>query len=451
MLFLKKRRLITWLITAYLKRWGKSIFLFFGVGLLVFLIVVLNLSFIESKLPFSTNTSIGLVGSYPSDKLPQVILNRVSIGLTKVAEDGSINPGAAKSWQIKDGGKTYVFYLYDNLRFTDGKKLDSYSINYNFSDVKVEKPDQYTIIFKLKDVYAPFLVTVSENKILKNNFIGIGPYKITDIKVNGGFIQSTEIQSVKNPKEIYTYKFTDTQDGVKTSFVLGEINQADGINNLSYNNLNLKDFNNLTVKQNVDYGKLVTLFYNNQDNILSDKRVRKALAYSLPSDFIQGQNNYTPFSPKLWASEPITNPYIQDFDHSKLLLESASQSAGLKLVIKTLPQYRKVAQEISASWKKAGVDSQVEVVDFVPDNFQIFLGDILMLKDPDQYALWHTGQPSNISNYRNLRIDKLLEDGRKTIDTAERKRIYANFQKYLLDDAPASFLFFPYNYQINRK
>ena len=38
----------------------------------------------------------------------------------------------------------------------------------------------------------------------------------------------------------------------------------------------------------------------------------------------------------------------------------------------------------------------------------MFLGDINLSKDPDQYVLWHSQQNSNISGYKNLRIDKLF-------------------------------------------
>ncbi|MEK7092766.1 MAG: peptide-binding protein, partial [Patescibacteria group bacterium] len=89
--------------------------------------------------------------------------------------------------------------------------------------------------------------------------------------------------------------------------------------------------------------------------------------------------------------------------------------------------------------------------DSVPSDFQIFLGDFQLSKDPDQYSLWHSSQPQNISNYQNLRIDKLLEDGRKTTDIEKRRKIYEDFQKYLLADSPASFLFFPYEYDLIRK
>jgi len=79
------------------------------------------------------------------------------------------------------------------------------------------------------------------------------------------------------------------------------------------------------------------------------------------------------------------------------------------------------------------------------------LGEFPVLSDPDQYTLWHSSHDTNITKYKNLRIDKLLEDGRQVIDLEERQKIYADFQKYLLDDMPAIFLYFPYTFTISRK
>jgi len=72
--------------------------------------------------------------------------------------------------------------------------------------------------------------------------------------------------------------------------------------------------------------------------------------------------------------------------------------------------------------------------------------------DPDQYVYWQSTQENtNISNYSSPKIDKLLEDGRKTLDTDARKKIYADFQFYLVDDAPAIFLYYPKVVTIRRK
>jgi peptide/nickel transport system substrate-binding protein len=73
-------------------------------------------------------------------------------------------------------------------------------------------------------------------------------------------------------------------------------------------------------------------------------------------------------------------------------------------------------------------------------------------EDPDQYSIWHSTQKAtNITHYENPRIDKLLEDGRSQINTEERKKTYLDFQRFLVEDAPAAFLFYPDTYSISRK
>ena len=124
-----------------------------------------------------------------------------------------------------------------------------------------------------------------------------------------------------------------------------------------------------------------------------------------------------------------------------------------QLTIKILRKYKNTAGAIDVAWKQKGIETIIEEVSSVPDNFQIFLGAFKVPHDPDQYVLWHSSQIqiNNISRYKNVRIDKLLEDGRKTTNLDERKKIYADFQKYIQDDVPASFLYFPYEYEVVRK
>ena len=73
-------------------------------------------------------------------------------------------------------------------------------------------------------------------------------------------------------------------------------------------------------------------------------------------------------------------------------------------------------------------------------------------KDPDQYSLWHSTQTStNVSRLANPRIDKLLEDGRIELDQETRKKIYLDFQRFLVEEVPAVFLYHPEYYTIKRK
>ena len=55
----------------------------------------------------------------------------------------------------------------------------------------------------------------------------------------------------------------------------------------------------------------------------------------------------------------------------------------------------------------------------------MFLAYLKVPIDPDQYYFWHSTQTqSNIGNYNNVKVDKLLEDGRSTVDIEEREKIY---------------------------
>lgn len=449
MIFLR-RRLFVWLIKAYIKRWGRRIFFFFFLGLAIFFIVLKSTHIIIPKIPLGQKESIGIIGAYTLDTLPSPIINKISRGLTSVSQDGSVIPDIAQSWTLQNNEKTYIFHLKKNVYFSDQISLTSSLINYSFSQVQVDRPDTYTIVFTLKDNYSPFLITVSR-PIFKKGYIGIGEFKIKNIKLNGQFVESLTLASVKNPYIVEYYHFYPTQEALKLAFALGEITKAEGLSDLLFKNTTFETFPNVKVEKTINYNRLVTLFYDITNSTLSDVKVRTALSYALPDDLPFGKRNYSPYSPYLWAYSEGLHQRSQDIPRAKELLSSASGSGELTFTIKTLSRYQKTAEFIAKAWKEINVKTKIELTDSVPANFEIFLGDFRVPKDPDQYTLWHKDQDNNITKYSNQRIDKLLEDGRKTADIEKRKKIYADFQKYLLADSPASFLYFPYEYEITRK
>lgn len=454
MIFLKRRRLLFWLIKAYFKKHGKTVLLSFLAGLFIFSILIFSRDIFIKIVPFSKKETIGLVGAYNINNIPFQITQKVSKGLTFVSEDGQAKPDLATSWKIEDDGRKYTFYIRRNIYFSDKAPFTSKSVNYDFSNVSVERPDDYTIIFKLKDSYSPFLITVS-SPIFKKGFVGVGDYKIIDLNLNGNFIESIKLLPVRGEFKEIIYQFYPTEEALKTSFVLGEISKMQNLHNLRFKDAKFSSFKSLTIERKTSNDQLATLFYNTQDSLLSDKRLRSALSYSLPDSFPMGERNIGPFHPKSWAGQEYVPNYPQyDLAHAQLLIaasQTASGSAKTKLSVKALPQYEEAAKVVVASFKKINVEASVQIVETIPSSFQIFLGDFNLSRDPDQYALWHSSQISNITKYKNLRIDKLLEDGRKEIDINNRKKIYANFEKYFFDDPPASFLFLPYLYDVSRK
>src|SRR4029079_2092761 len=135
-----RRRLIIWLIKAYIKKSGKTILFSFLGGLIIFFGLFYLSTNYTSLVPTYKKTIVGVVGAYTPDTLPQVVIDKLSRGLTKVQPDSTIAPDVAKSWQTSDSGKTYTFILNNNIHFADGTPVTSETIKSNFSDVVVERP-----------------------------------------------------------------------------------------------------------------------------------------------------------------------------------------------------------------------------------------------------------------------------------------------------------------------
>lgn len=447
-----RKRLIFWLAKAYLKRWGKNIIYFFSIGLVVFFVLKFALGSFIAHFPFVEKETIGMVGPYTVDGLPEEILQKISRGLTKSLKDGKIMPDIAEKWKIAPNGKGYAMYLKKGMYFSDGTPVTSDNINYDFSDVSILMPDKYTIVFNLKDVYSPFLVTLTR-PIFKKGIIGLGDYKVKRIKLNGNFVESIELYSEKLKKAFIYQMLYPTSNSLKTAFVMGEVSKIVGLMDADYESTNFKTFKNVNIEKKTNYDRLVTLFYNTKDSIVSSKTLREGLWYSMPDIFPQGERNPSPLPFFSYANDTGSSYYKQDLEHAKLLIDKANTTASSKIVlnISTFPKYKLTAEQIADIWKKLNIDVKITVVDKIPASFQIFLGEFNVPLDPDQYTLWHSDQISNITHYSNLRIDKILEDGRKELDIEKRKVIYADFQKYIVSDPPASFLFFPYSYEVSRK
>lgn len=444
---LVRKRYYFWLFKAYLKRWKRTIITSIIIGISVFFGFILLINYYVLPIFSNKYEKIGYAGSYTLNSLPSEVLGNVSYGLTIIDDKGKVKNGIAKSWKISKDGKIYTFDLRDNLTLSNGKKFDIREIPYSFKDVKKKIIDKDTIEFTLKDPYAPFLSVVEKPIISKN--AGFNNYRIGKVEENSGFIKSLGLISSKDTRRKIIY-FYPTEDALMTAFQLGEIGAAKG---LSYDSNAPSYFNNwkdVEVKRNTDYSNLVALFFNTNDKILSSKKVRQGLAYSLPKEFKEGERTFSfiPSQSVYYTESP--NEGLLDLDLAKSLFEPADVK-NPKITIQTSEKYLGTAKQIAASWKKMGVNTEIKTVGGIPVTFQVFLSAIKIPKDPDMYALWHSSQPNNISHYKNVRIDKLLEDGRQETTHEERVRIYADMQKYLLDDAPAAFLYFPHVYTVSRK
>ena len=435
------------LTTAFINRF-KLIFLIgiasglFGFFVLTYLIPLLSLQ----------TEKIGVVGEYTITNLPDSVLTLIGSGLTKLAPSGQVNPAIATSWEVTDSGnksQTWTFHLKHDLKWQDGSNLTANDIKYSFSDAVVTIPDKYTMRFKLTTAFAPFPTTLSK-PVFKKGLLGTGEWKVSNLTLAGNFVETLTLTN--NNKSQKIFKFYPTEDRAKLAFELGQVDKIDDL-------LNITPFDKwsaINVTKLVNKQRYVAVFFNTKDDLLIDKDIRQALSYGIDKAQFGTSRALGPISPNSWAYNPSVKPYDHDIEHAKELIASSkidpSQKKDLKITLTTVPDLLSIANLIAKNWKEIGVTTTISVTQFVPENHQAFLAIYNIPTDPDQYTTWHSTQvKDNISHYQNKRIDKLLEDGRLETNEEKRKQVYFDFQRFLIEDAPAAFLYYPNSYSVKRK
>lgn len=444
-----KPRVYLWYINAFI---GKR-YKFIIIGLLIGIFLAaywFSGYFLQFREIFGQENSTGIVGRYTLSSLPKNIQEKISLGLTKIV-DGQATPSAGISWTIKNGGKEYVFKLDNKLRWHDSKPFKSYDINYRLKDVEIQALDDRTVLFKLKEPFSSLTAVLSQ-PLFKKGLVGIGKYKAGNIVWKDGFIEKLNLQSITDDDKII-YKFFNSENEAKTALKLKKVTRLEGIQDASI----FTPASDFIITPTDNMHKIVTLFYNTKKPPYDDKFIRNGLSYAVPDTI---NLNYTktsgPIPKTSWYYNNNLKDYSENIELSKKYLKDlvdreSTESAGLKIRLDTMPLYKNTAELIAESWTKLGIETSVNtVISENNDDYDVFLAAIELFPDPDQYFLWHSTQNSNLTNFNNPRIDKLLEDARRITDENERRTIYQDFQKYLVEENPALFLFYAKTYTVSR-
>ncbi len=446
----KNIRYYYWLILRFTQKNIKFlilsfVFTFFSILLLINFFPYFDLLFLNKK------EKIGVVGRFQFQNLPSEIFELLSNSLLTVGAKGEIIPILVKSWEVSPDGKTYRFYLKPNLFWSDGKVFTAYDINYQFKDVSIKVIDNKTVDFKLNHPLAIFPVYLTK-PIIKYPLKGIaGPYQIESYKTKDGYLSTLSLLPNKEGLPYKIYKFYETEEKEITAYKRGEINI---IKTYKQSVARLfSSWKNSRVKKTTNYSQILTLFFNVDSDILSSKEIRKALAYLIPSFDQLGERASGPILPLSWAFSSNLKKYSFNEERAKSLFKKNYKASGsAELNFYTFYDYIDVAEQIKENFEKVGVKINLRILSYLPDRFDLFLTMWSPPMDPDQYYMWHSSsKKGNFTGYKNLKVDKLLENGRKAIDIEERKKIYAQFQEVIIDDLPAYFIYYPYVYTIERK
>ncbi|MGC8874286.1 MAG: peptide ABC transporter substrate-binding protein [Chloroflexia bacterium] len=436
-------------------------------------------------------------------------------GLSRLEPDGSVVPALAERWEISSDGTVYTCTLRSGLRWHDGMPVTSADVLYTLSlvrspelgepgglaelwkHIQVEALDARRVRFVLERPYSPFLSytaqpilpshllkDVEPSALVRSDFnlhpVGTGPFRVAGMQEGSTGLSTLDLEA--NP---YFYGRLPYLETVRFRFYRdeGELLQAlldqeiDGAFGISSDGLaRVADRSDLVVYRT--YVQACTiLFLNTRSLLLTDRRVRQALALGLDLPALLQELKEPvfpangPISPISWAYKPDLPPFRHDLDAANHLLDESGwydqngdglrdrdvRSLELTLLTRDIPPERlAVARKIKEQLAPLGIAVRV-VVEEDPTAFRQRLEardyDLLLYgwgqlgRDPDGFALWHSSQAGpgglNLSGFQNSEADRLLEQGRLLQGRDERTRVYWQFQELFMREVPAIPLYYP--------
>ena len=413
---------------------------------------------------------------------------------------------------------TYTFKLKRDVKWHDGKPFTARDVVFTYQTMlkrelgsirttelaerieSVTASDDYTAVFKLKKVVAPFLSDsmynivpehilkdVAVDKIKSDSFstgdpartIGTGPFKFKE------WVKDDHATLVKYPGyfrgepaiDEWIYKVVKDSTVVVSQLKTGEVD---------YGSVQKSLFEEISRQPNVaaikyeSYSTTYMAFQLDPEKspLFQDKRVRQALIYAIDRESVAkaiffGLSTVAPgtMPPPSWAYAPdqIKTKYPYDLKRAEQLLDEAGWTKGsdgirakdgrkLAFNIWTGPAGNKEREQyitaLQQMWRAVGVDATPKTEEWNAflsrlndtKDFEVYLSGYALGTDPDQSTFFTCDNYKNGFNrvkYCNPRVDELMAQGVTELDQNKRKQLYIEAQNILMEDLPQVFLDYP--------
>jgi peptide/nickel transport system substrate-binding protein len=415
---------------------------------------------------------------------------------------GEIRPKLATRWQVSSDGLTYTFNLRPGARFHDGTAVDAAAVKFSIErllDPKVRVPnrhlfapirtveviDNVTVRILLKEpsplllpnlggataaIISPTAVQRAADRFsVAPVGAGTGPYMFKEWR------RGDSVLIERNPNywgrrpvfEEVLFRVVPEAGTRLAQLLAGDAHMAmlppaPDVRGLRRNP-------RVTVVEAAT-DRTIFLVLNTQWGPLKDVRVRQAVNYAINKRavlssilFDLGTVAVSPCPPMMFGHQPVASggwPYNPI--KAKQLLEEAGYPNGFEVEF-FAPTGRYIqdfqfAQAIAAQLQNVGIRANVSTMDWpsyvgmILTPFErtrvqmIVLGWAWPVLDCDGalYGQFHSSQqpPAGLGPafYKNERVDRLLEEGRRSVDAQRRRAIYREAQQMIWNDAPWVFL-----------
>jgi peptide/nickel transport system substrate-binding protein len=458
------------------------------------------------------NTLVMVIDSSPTNLDPRVgidgqserIDNLIFDDLLSRGDNLDVAPGLAERWEIPDP-LTYVFHLHHGVKFHDGRPLTSRDVKWTFDSLlqgkirstkaaayrfvdHIDAPDDLTVIFHMKEPDTPLLWSLSDGAVgivpwgsgdeMALHPIGSGPFRFVSAETDKELIIERNNDYWGEKAHLARVRFAVVVDPTTQALEMRK-GSADLIINAAFSPdtvLTLRREPTLAV-ESAPGTRLAYLAFNLRDPILKDVRVRQAIAYALDRrpmiEYLwrgEAQPARSVLPPQSWAYYGNVPIYDHNPGKAEQLLDDAGYRAAngvrfhITMKTSTDENTRLMVAVIQQQLREVGIALDIRTFEFATffsdvthGLFQLYgLRWIGGNEDPDIFELaFHSARfPPNGANrgyYSNPKVDALIGQGRREVDPAVRKPIYAELQRILAEELPYIDLWYLDNVLVHNK
>ncbi len=442
------------------------------------------------------HTVVMLIESSPTNLDPRIGVDAQSERIDSLIFDDlltrgdnlDVAPGLAERWEIPDP-LTYIFHLHHGVKFHDGRPLTARDVKWTFDSLiegkirstktatyryvdHIEAPDDFTVVFHMKEPDAALLWNMSDGAIgivpyssgneMTTHPIGSGPFKFVSAETDRDVIIERNDDYWGEKAKLPRVRFAVVPDATTRALELRKGSADVEINALTPDTVfSLRRDPALAVER-APGTVLAYLGFNLRDPILRDVRVRQAIAYSLNRKPMiaylwrsEAQLARSILPPQSWAYNGDVPVYEYNPEEARRLLDAAGYPAvnGVRFHItmktSTDENTRLMVAVMQQQLRDVGIALDIRSFEFATffadvtrGLFQLYgLRWIGGNEDPNifEYAFDSARIPPNGANrgyYLNPRVDALIDQARREVDAKVRKQIYAEVQLILAKDEP---------------
>jgi peptide/nickel transport system substrate-binding protein len=353
---------------------------------------------------------------------------------------------------------------------------------------RIETPDDYTVVFHLKQPWAALLWNVAggegmgivpygSREEISRNPVGSGPFKFVSAEQDRDVVIERNNYYWGQRAKLDRVRFMVVPDTTTRALELRK-NSAD----VEINALTADIERTLQAQPHLSslHGpgtRLAYIAFNLRDPILKDLRVRQAIAYAIDRPALvhylwRGQARLASslLPPESWAYEANVTQYQHDPEKARRILEDAGYIAknGVRFHItmktSTEESSRAMAAVFQQQLREVGIALDIrsfEAATFLADvthgEFQMYsLRWVGGNEDPDMFSYaFHSSniipRGANRQYYSNPRVDALIEKAQTELDQNVRKQDYAEIQRILANDLPYVYLWYFDNLMVYSK